>query len=109
MSLNPEDNEIPTMFQLVVPEAVPETPVAILDHVTLVTPMSSDAVPLISRVDELVTNEELEVGEVIAIVGEVEEEDAASIMRWFIAAATEVTDAYREAIALASKTDSAQL
>ena len=69
MTLLPEISETPLMIQVAAPDAVPDPLVAALDHVTLDTPMLSDALPPKLIVDEAVEYVELLVGEVIVHVG----------------------------------------
>jgi hypothetical protein len=58
-------------LQLVVPDAVPEAPVAAFVHVTVVTPMLSDALPESDTDAEEVAYVGDDVGEVIVQVGTV--------------------------------------
>jgi hypothetical protein len=69
MTLLPAESAIPTTAQLAVPAAVPEAPVAALVHVTVVTPMLSEAVPPRDRGEEAVAYAGEEVGVVIVHVG----------------------------------------
>jgi hypothetical protein len=69
IALLPEFREIPFMFQLVVPEAVPELPVAAFDHVTLEIALDPDALPPKDMLEEFVEYVGLLVGEVIATEG----------------------------------------
>jgi hypothetical protein len=59
------------MLQLVVPEALPEPPVAAFVHVTWVTPTLSEAVPPSATGEDEVVYAGEEVGEVIAQTGAV--------------------------------------
>jgi hypothetical protein len=58
-------------FQLEVPLAVPLAPVALLRQVTLVTPTSSDALPLTARDAEDVAKFADDVGDTMVIVGDI--------------------------------------
>jgi hypothetical protein len=70
-TLFPAESTIPATLQLVVPEAVPEAPVAAFVHVTVVTPMPSEAVPPSERGVEAVAYVGDDVGVVIVQVGAV--------------------------------------
>jgi hypothetical protein len=69
MTLFPATSAIDATLQLVVPDAVPEAPVAAFVHVTCVTPMSSEAVPPRAIGVDAVAYVAEEVGAVIVHVG----------------------------------------
>jgi hypothetical protein len=71
MTLFPGVSATDATLQLVVPAAVPEAPVPAFVHVTVVTPMLSDAVPPSGTVAEAVGYVADDVGVVIVHVGAV--------------------------------------
>jgi hypothetical protein len=71
MTLSPATSATLAMLQLVVPDAVPDPPVAALVHVTVVTPTLSEAVPPIPSGEDEVVYAGDDVGEVIAQTGAV--------------------------------------
>jgi hypothetical protein len=62
IALFPETRAIPRTLQLVVPIAVPDAPVEALVHVTVPTPMLSDALPPRSMGDKVAVYVAEEVG-----------------------------------------------
>jgi hypothetical protein len=72
MAFAPDTSAMPVIVQLVVPEAVPDPPVAAFTHVIDVTPTLSDAVPPRSTLEDDVAYVGDTVGVVIVHVGEEE-------------------------------------
>jgi hypothetical protein len=72
MTLFPGVSATEKTLQLVVPDAVPEAPVAAFVHATVVTPTLSDALPPSETDPEAVAYAGVEVGEVIVHVGAAE-------------------------------------
>jgi hypothetical protein len=71
MTLFPAASATDATLQLVVPLVVPDAPVAAFVHVTVVTPMLSEAVPASDKGEEAVVYVGDAVGVVIAHVGAV--------------------------------------
>jgi hypothetical protein len=71
MTLSPATSATLATLQLVVPEALPDPPVAAFVHVTCVTPTASEAVPPSAAGEETVVYEGEDVGVAIAHTGAV--------------------------------------